>query len=431
MGGPLTVAGSGRTRINSQWRAAASIRTKQQRARPARRARPQHRRAQQRAALVPLVPSFPRTSARPSVGAGDRGNTLGGSDGRFHPVDQGWLTSRRLHQHAHSGRLFASRSGGHRAAAHPRCRRGRGGVALDEVTLGRPRSSPSMAKASARRGAAAHRRELAALPASASSSSPRRRARLRGHPGARRAGAGGRSSAPAPSDLTLMRSGRDAAAPADRRGDVVAAHSTACPSVGRPLRCRDHAPQALCRASARLHLRSHAEAYDMPMSILGKLLSWHEMSLHSRSHHHAAPRSHPCTAATTARHRGAAGPGGGNLGFTSPRHRAAKICLSHEESARIPFEEARIAIDEPISRAEFERLPRRWWSALDDCVTRLLLARGRRARRRRGLPHRGSSQLPAVHRLFTARFGEGKLRTADALQRRRGSRPQRRQPAHL
>ena len=106
-----------------------------------------------------------------------------------------------------------------------------------------------------------------------------------------------------------------------------------------------------------------------------------------------------------------------NLGYRLFRAiEAAKVRLSREDEATLDFEEARIQLHERITRAEF------------DAFCEPLLARAGRSAPRgcwRGTPEAGdidavfltggSSQIPAVRQLYVRRFGEGRVRTADAF----------------
>ena len=73
-------------------------------------------------------------------------------------------------------------------------------------------------------------------------------------------------------------------------------------------------------------------------------------------------------------------------------------------------------VDEPLSRAEFERFVEPLMRVLDGCVDRLLA-------RTQLSPSQidavfltgGTSQIPAVQQLFRDRFGGDRLRSADAF----------------
>jgi hypothetical chaperone protein len=94
----------------------------------------------------------------------------------------------------------------------------------------------------------------------------------------------------------------------------------------------------------------------------------------------------------------------------------AKRELSERDAARFRFEHEELAIDRPVTRAEFEVWIGEELAAVAACVDRLL----RRARVPAGAVDRvfltgGSSLVPAVRRLFAERFGEEKLRSGGEL----------------
>jgi hypothetical chaperone protein len=106
-----------------------------------------------------------------------------------------------------------------------------------------------------------------------------------------------------------------------------------------------------------------------------------------------------------------------NLGYRLFRAiEGAKIRLSSAEATRIEFHEARIHVDEPLTRAEFERFSATLLDGLDQCAAALLeRAQLRPEAIQAVFLTGGSSQIPAVRRLFANRFGDQRLRTADAF----------------
>jgi hypothetical chaperone protein len=155
----------------------------------------------------------------------------------------------------------------------------------------------------------------------------------------------------------------------------------------------------------------------VPMAILGRLLSWHEMSfireratqelieriLYTSDNPRAIEALYDLVEE--------------NLGYRLFRAiESAKIRLSSATEARIEFHEARIQLDEPITRADFERFSRPLLDELDACAVGLLQRAQLRADAIQSVfLTGGSSQIPAVRRLFATRFGEQRLRTADAF----------------
>ena len=155
----------------------------------------------------------------------------------------------------------------------------------------------------------------------------------------------------------------------------------------------------------------------VPNHVMNKLLSWHEMSFirEAKTQELIAQmlKTSDRLEAVEALHDLVEE----NLGFQLFRAiERAKVTLSTEKEARLQFEAARIRIDERITRAEFERFSAPLLEQLDACIARLL-------ERTRTGPEDvdavfltgGCSQIPAVHALFSRRFGDAKLRTADAF----------------
>jgi hypothetical chaperone protein len=217
------------------------------------------------------------------------------------------------------------------------------------------------------------------------------------------------------SDLTIMRLGPGRRGNLDRRGDVVA-------SGGVPIG-GDRFDAAIMRHKL-LGAFGYGATYEVmqkrmvvPMSILGRLLSWNEMSfirepatqqlidrmLHTSDNVPAIEALYDLVEE--------------NLGYRLFRAiEAAKIRLSSAEATPLEFHEARIHIDATLTRAELERFSAPLVDELDACTTALL---GRAQLDVDAIQSvfltGGSSQIPAVRRLFARRFGETRLHTADAF----------------
>jgi hypothetical chaperone protein len=105
-----------------------------------------------------------------------------------------------------------------------------------------------------------------------------------------------------------------------------------------------------------------------------------------------------------------------NLGYRLFRAiEKAKVELSSREETTLEFEEARIHLHERITRAEFEEASEPLLTQLREVTEGLL-------RRCEGAGEvdavfltGGSSQIPAVRRLYAERFGEERMRTKDAF----------------
>jgi hypothetical chaperone protein len=155
----------------------------------------------------------------------------------------------------------------------------------------------------------------------------------------------------------------------------------------------------------------------VPMAILGRLMSWHEMSfIRERATQDLIDRilyTSDNVPAIEALYDLVEE----NLGYRLFRAiEGAKIRLSEADEARIEFHEARIDVDEPITRADFERFSAPLLDGLDGCAKTLLeRAQLRPDQIQSVFLTGGSSQIPAVRRLFAQRFGEERLRTADAF----------------
>jgi hypothetical chaperone protein len=217
------------------------------------------------------------------------------------------------------------------------------------------------------------------------------------------------------SDLTLMRLGPGRRGAPDRRGDVVASDGV---HIGGDRFDAEIMRHKLLRTfGAGSTYQTFDKRMPIPNHILSKLLSWHEMSfireratqqlidhmLHTSDNVPAIEALYDLVEE--------------NLGYRVFRAiEAAKIRLSTAESTTIDFDEARIQIHEPITRREFEAFSQPLLDGLSSCAEGLLA-------RTQVRPEQidsvfltgGSSQILAVRRLFADRFGEKRLRTADAF----------------
>jgi hypothetical chaperone protein len=103
-----------------------------------------------------------------------------------------------------------------------------------------------------------------------------------------------------------------------------------------------------------------------------------------------------------------------NLGFQLFRAiERAKVQLSSEDEARIDYDEDRIHVHQPLRRAQFEEFCAPLLGELAACVDGLLARTGSEIDA--VFLTGGSSYIPAVRRLFTERFGEERIHTADAF----------------
>ncbi len=360
---------------------------------------------------------FPEDSAGHFAGARAIEEYLQRSDGRFIQSIKGWLASGSFTATQIRGKAFkleelvAILLRGIREQAEAAA-----GVPLDEVTLGRPAlfapdpSHDALAERRLQRAAelAGFRRiqfliePIAAALAYEATLSSDELVLVADF------GAG-------TSDLTIMRLGPSRRARSDRRADVVA--SDGVPIGGDRFDAEIMRHKLLPYFGLGSTYEVMGKRMVVPMAILGRLLAWHEMSfIRERSTQELIDRimftsdNAPAIEALYDLVEE-------NLGYRLFRAiEGAKIRLSSADETRIEFHEARIDVDEPLSRAEFERFCGKLLDGLDACAAALL----ERAQLRPDAIQAvfltgGSSQIPAVRRLFAKRFGEARLRTADAF----------------
>lgn len=219
------------------------------------------------------------------------------------------------------------------------------------------------------------------------------------------------------SDLTLMRLGPSRRDKPDRRPDVVGSTGVYVGGDKFDAAIMKHKLLRYFGAGTTYNEHMSAQRLPIPPHVVNKLLSWHEMSfIRERSTQELIERMLRTGDNVKAiealqdlvMH---------NLGYQLFRAiEAAKIELSTETETRLRFSEARIELDLKITRAEFERFSAPLLDALSACLDRLLASAGQDAK---GIDAvfltGGSSQIPAVQRLFSARFGEERLRSGDAF----------------
>jgi hypothetical chaperone protein len=217
------------------------------------------------------------------------------------------------------------------------------------------------------------------------------------------------------SDLTLMRLGPGRRGAPDRRGDVVASDGVHIGGDKFDAEIMRH--KLLRHFGAGSTYQTFDKRMPIPNHILGKLLSWHEMSfIRERSTQqlidHMLHESDNVPAIEALYDLVEE-----NLGYRLFRAiEAAKIRLSESDATTVDFEEARICIHEPVTRREFETFAQPLLDGLQRCTDGLLTrAQVAPAAIDSVFLTGGSSQIPAVRRLFATQFGEARLRTADAF----------------
>ncbi len=218
-------------------------------------------------------------------------------------------------------------------------------------------------------------------------------------------------------DLTLMRLGPSRRGNPDRRADVVG--STGVRIGGDRFDAEIMRYKLLPRfgAGSTYRVRGFSDKrLAVPQHVMSKLLSWHEMSfIREKSTQELLElllESSDKPAEAEALYDLVMD----NLGYRLFRAiEAVKVELSSREEATLDFEEARIHLHEPITRAEFEEASASLLTELR-AVTEGLLERCAGAGEVDAVfLTGGSSQIPAVRRLYTERFGEERVKTKDAF----------------
>jgi hypothetical chaperone protein len=217
-------------------------------------------------------------------------------------------------------------------------------------------------------------------------------------------------------DLTVMQLGPSRRGRADRHGDVVASSgvyvggdrfdSAIMKTVLLPY-FGQGSTYATTRGGQRL---------PMPAYLSSRLLSWNEMSLIREKKTRELITMMLETSDRVTAIEALEDLVMENLGFRLYRAiERAKVQLSTEPSARIDFDEARISIHETITREVFEAATGHLIDELEACTDELLARLPGDLRLDAVFLTGGSSQIPSVRRLFARKFGEERLRTADAF----------------
>ena len=216
------------------------------------------------------------------------------------------------------------------------------------------------------------------------------------------------------SDLTLMRLGPSRRG-GDRRCDVVGTGGVSIGGDRFDAEIMRHKLLPFFGAGSSYEV--DGKRMPIPPHLLGKLLSWHEMSFirekGTRALIERMLRSSDQARAIEALEDLVEE----NLGYRLFQAiERAKIEISSADQAPLDFEEARIHVHTRVTRAEFERYVAPLIDTLDECVEELLRRTSTEAARVDAVfLTGGSSQIPLVRQRFARRFGEGRLRTADAF----------------
>ncbi len=216
------------------------------------------------------------------------------------------------------------------------------------------------------------------------------------------------------SDLTLMWLGPTRRVKTERRGDVVASSGV---YVGG-----DRFDAAIMKHKL-LPYFGQGSTYEVgfkrmpiPTYVLSRLLSWNEMSLiRERSTRELIDqmlKTSDSKDAIAALHDLVMY----NLGYRLYRAiEQAKVELSTKKKATVVFSDERVHIEEVVTRAEFDAFCTPLIDELEACTDELLARAPRELRIDSVFLTGGSSQIPAVRALFARKFGEDRLRTADAF----------------
>ena len=217
------------------------------------------------------------------------------------------------------------------------------------------------------------------------------------------------------SDFTLMRLGPERRTRGDRRDDILGSDGVYLGGDDFDAEIMRHCLLRHFGAGSTYSLTGRR--LPIPNHVLNKLLSWSEMSFirepSTRELIDRMLRTSDRPEAIEALHDLVEE----NLGFQLFRAiERAKVALSTADETMLRFDAARIHVEERITRARFEAFIAPLLERLDACVAGLLARSG-------SSPEQidavfltgGSSQIPAVSRLFAQRFGEEKLRTGDAF----------------
>lgn len=216
------------------------------------------------------------------------------------------------------------------------------------------------------------------------------------------------------SDFTVMDLGPSRRGAPSRVGDVVGSGGVRIGGDSFDAAIMKHALLPLFGGGAKYRERFGSQWLRMPQHIERKLLNWHEMSfIREKSIQELIAtmlETSDNVPAIEALHDLVMH----NLGFQLFRAiERAKVQLSSETEARIDYDEDRVHVHVPLQRAQFEAFCKPLLDELEACVGALLEKTGERVDA--VFLTGGSSYIPAVRGLFSRRFGEEKIRTADAF----------------
>ncbi|QDE66295.1 MULTISPECIES: Hsp70 family protein [Myxococcus] len=218
-------------------------------------------------------------------------------------------------------------------------------------------------------------------------------------------------------DLTLMRLGPSRRGNPDRRQDVVGSTGVRIGGDRFDAEIMRHKLLPRFGAGSTYQVRGFSDKrLPIPQHIMAKLLTWHEMSFIREKSTQELLETMLNTSDRKAEIQALYDLVMDNLGYRLFRAiEAAKVRLSQEDTATVDFEEARITLHEPITREEFDTFSQPLLNELDQCTAGLLEKHAEAKDIDAVFLTGGSSQIPAVRQLYVRRFGEGRVRTADAF----------------
>lgn len=215
------------------------------------------------------------------------------------------------------------------------------------------------------------------------------------------------------SDFTVMRLGPSYRDREDRRPDVLGSSGVYVGGDRFDAAIVEH--RLLARFGHGSRYRSLLKVLEVPGWMTRKLLAWHELALlrdrSTMAFLHDARKTSDAPEALDNLITLAAE----NLGYRLYRAvEQAKRALSEGARTRVRFDASGIVLDEPVTRAEFER----WTAPLREQLAR---AADRAVAKAGGVvPDSvfltgGTSRIPSVRALFAERFGAERLREGDAF----------------
>ncbi|WP_044278729.1 Hsp70 family protein [Myxococcus stipitatus] len=218
-------------------------------------------------------------------------------------------------------------------------------------------------------------------------------------------------------DLTLMRLGPSHRGAKDRRPDVVGSTGVRIGGDRFDAEIMRHKLLPRFGAGSTYRVRGLSDKrLPIPQHVVAKLLSWHEMSFIREKSTQDLLATMLETSDKQAEIQALHDLVMDNLGYRLFRAiEAAKVRLSREDVATVDFEEARINLHEPITRQEFEAFSKPLLDELEQCTEGLLSRHPEAQNIDAVFLTGGSSQIPAVRQLYVRRFGEDRVRTADAF----------------